>query len=54
MIKLTPKSKIVESPKQQTSNVKNPNEDRSVMRPEVVDAKVYKIKTHNNHVWWLL
>ena len=45
MIKLTPKSKIVESPKQQTSNVKNPNEDRSVMRPEVVDAKVYKIKS---------
>jgi len=45
MIKLTPKSKIVESPKQQMSHKKDPNDDRSVMRPEVVDAKVYKIKS---------
>ena len=43
MIKLTPKSKISESPKQSRS--KNLNDDRSVMRPEVVDAKVYKIKS---------
>jgi len=43
MIKLTPKSKISESPKQSRS--KNVNDDRSVMRPEVVDAKVYKIKS---------
>ena len=45
MIKLTPKSKISESPKQQSSNSKHANDDRSVMRPEVVDAKVYKIKS---------
>lgn len=45
MIKLTPKSKIVESPKQQMSHKKHSNDDRSVMRPEVVDAKVYKIKS---------
>tara|TARA_Y100000814_G_scaffold68201_1_gene42254 strand:+ start:329 stop:976 length:648 start_codon:yes stop_codon:yes gene_type:complete len=45
MIKLTPKSKISESPKQQGSNPKHTNDDRSVMRPEVVDAKVYKIKS---------
>ena len=45
MIKLTPKSKISESPKQQGSNSKHANDDRSVMRPEVVDAKVYKIKS---------
>jgi ribonucleoside-diphosphate reductase alpha chain len=45
MIKLTPKSKISESPKQQGSNAKHTNDDRSVMRPEVVDAKVYKIKS---------
>ena len=44
MIKLTPKSKIVESVKQQ-GNSKHTNDDRSVMRPEVVDAKVYKIKS---------
>jgi len=43
MIKLTPKSKISESPKQ--SHPKDTNDDRSVMRPEVVDAKVYKIKS---------
>ena len=43
MIKLTPKSKISESPKQ--SHHKDTNDDRSVMRPEVVDAKVYKIKS---------
>ena len=45
MIKLTPKSKITESPTQQGSNSKHTNDDRSVMRPEVVDAKVYKIKS---------
>ena len=44
MIKLTPKSKITESLKQ-SKNPKNPHDDRSVMRPEVVDAKVYKIKS---------
>ena len=44
MIKLTPKSKITESIKQSHSP-KNKNEDRSVMRPEVVDAKVYKVKS---------
>ena len=44
MIKLTPKSKIKESVRQ-SSNTKNANEDRSLMRPEVVDAKVYKIKS---------
>jgi len=43
MIKLTPKSKISESVKQ--SRGKSSNDDRSVMRPEVVDAKVYKIKS---------
>lgn len=43
MIKLTPKSKISESIKQ--SGSKSPNDDRSVMRPDVVDAKVYKIKS---------
>ena len=43
MIKLTPKSKIVELARQ--SFTKHPNDDRSVMRPEVVDAKVYKIKS---------
>ena len=45
MIKLTPKSKISESLKQSTANTKHTNDDRSVMRPEVVDAKVYKIKS---------
>ena len=44
MIKLTPKSKISESTKQ-SSHSKYANDDRSVMRPEVVDAKVYKIKS---------
>ena len=44
MIKLTPKSKIIESPKQ-AANTKNTREDRSVLRPEVVDAKVYKVKS---------
>ena len=44
MIKLTPKSKIKESVRQ-SSNTKNANDDRSLMRPEVVDAKVYKIKS---------
>ena len=44
MIKLTPKSKIKESIRQ-SSNTKNANDDRSLMRPEVVDAKVYKIKS---------
>ena len=43
MIKLTPKSKISESIKQ--SGNESPNDDRSVMRPDVVDAKVYKIKS---------
>ena len=43
MIKLTPKSIISESIKQ--SGNKQPNDDRSVMRPDVVDAKVYKIKS---------
>ena len=43
MIKLTPKSKIAESARQSTA--KHSNDDRSVMRPEVVDAKVYKIKS---------
>ena len=44
MIKLTPKSKITESPTS-SANKKHANDDRSVMRPEVVDAKVYKIKS---------
>ena len=44
MIKLTPKSTIKESARQ-SSNPKTANYDRSVMRPEVVDAKVYKIKS---------
>ena len=44
MIKLTPKSKISESLRQST-DLKNKQDDRSVMRPEVVDAKVYKIKS---------
>ena len=43
MIKLTPKTKITESLKQ--NNSKNVAHDRSVMRPEVVDAKVYKVKS---------
>ena len=43
MIKLTPKSKITETAR--SSSGKNANDDRSVMRPEVVDAKVYKIKS---------
>ena len=44
MLKLTPNSKITES-KKQTTNNKGVNHDRSVMRPDVVDAKVYKIKS---------
>tara|TARA_B100001250_G_scaffold412133_1_gene442560 strand:- start:1177 stop:1806 length:630 start_codon:yes stop_codon:yes gene_type:complete len=44
MLKLTPNSKITESKKQATKN-KDVNHDRSVMRPDVVDAKVYKIKS---------
>ena len=44
MIKLTPKSTISESMKQSTKG-SQPNDDRSVMRPDVVDAKVYKIKS---------
>jgi len=45
MIKLNPKSKISEAVRQQGVNKKHNHDDRSVMRPEVVDAKVYKIKS---------
>ena len=45
MIKLNLKSKISEAVRQQGANKKINYDDRSVMRPEVVDAKVYKIKS---------
>ena len=45
MIKLNLKSKISESLRQQGTEKTNNHDDRSVMRPEVVDAKVYKIKS---------
>ena len=44
MIKLTPKTKIAEAAKQSQDN-KRRHYDRSVTRPDVVDAKVYKMKS---------